>query len=181
MEVKNVYRQGAEDGVFFGILLTMISLSFIYSGKSSIISVLAVVLLLLPPVALFVSQRRYAARMSNFADVPALWMLGLMTSLCGSLICGAVTYCWLQFIEPSFIYDQVQGAIDVWKQVPEMAGDPMLKDMQNAIDRGMLPSAIEFVMNMILLTTFLGSVQSLLLGAVVRFLAIKDQKKNETR
>lgn len=181
MEVKNVYRQGAEDGVFFGILLTMISLSFIYSGKSSIISVLAVVLLLLPPVALFVSQRRYAARMSNFADVPALWMLGLMTSLCGSLICGAVTYCWLQFIEPSFIYDQVQGAIDVWKQVPEMVGDPMLKDMQNAIDRGMLPSAIEFVMNMILLTTFLGSVQSLLLGAVVRFLANKDQKKNETR
>lgn len=178
MEVKNVYRQGAEDGMSFGVLLTMISLAFIYSGASSVISVLAVVLLLLPPVALYWFQHRYATKVDKNADISALWMLGLMISLCGSLICGAVTYAWLQYVEPTFIYDQVQGAINVWKQVPEMSGDPMLSDMQHAIDGGLLPSPIEFVMNMILLTTFLGSLQSLLLGVVVRFLTKTKDKTN---
>ena len=178
MEVKNVYRQGAEDGLTFGILLTMISLAFIYSGASSLISVLAVVLLLLPPVALYLFQYRYATRVNNLADISALWMLGLMISLCGSLICGVVTYVWLQYVEPTFIYDQVQGAINVWKQVPEMSSDPMLENMQHAIDGGLLPSPIEFVMNMILLTTFLGSLQSLLLGVVARFLTKTKSKTN---
>lgn len=177
MEVKNVYRQGADDGLLFGALLTAVSLCFIYSGTSAIVAFLAIMLLLMLPVVLFVMQRRYAVKMNGIIDVSSLWMLGLMISLCGSLICGAVTYMWLNFIEPAFIYDQVQGAIEVWRSVPEMQNDSFVNDMQIAIEKGLLPSAIEFVMNMILLTTFFGSMVSLLLAGIVRFLLKCENKK----
>ena len=166
--IKNVYKQSAEDGMLFGALLSAVSLAFIYSDKAALLSLLALLLLFAMPGVLYVLQRRYFRRTGCIADFSTLWMLGLMISLFGSLICGIVTYAWLQFVEPTFIFDQAQAAVDAYKAVPELRDSDIAVALQRAIDEGMLPTAIEFVVNMILLTTFIGSLTALVASLIVR-------------
>ena len=71
-------------------------------------------------------------------------------------------------MEPTFIFDQAQAAVDAYKAVPELRDSDIAVALQRAIDEGMLPTAIEFVVNMILLTTFIGSLTALVASLIVR-------------
>ena len=172
---NNLYKHSAEAGLGFGVLLSVVSLSFIYSSESAILSLIAILLLMALPVVLYALQHRFVTRSSAPAEISSLWMLGLMISLFGSLICGVVTYVWLQYVEPTFISDQAQAAVDAYKTIPEMQGSELVTTMQRAIDEGLLPSAIEFVINMILLTTFLGSIVSLITACIARTVCKKNR------
>ena len=165
---NNLYKHSAEAGLGFGVLLSVVSLSFIYSSESAILSLIAILLLMALPGVLYALQHRFVTRSSAPAEISSLWMLGLMISLFGSLICGIVTYAWLQFVEPTFIFDQAQAAVDAYKAVPELRDSDIAVALQRAIDEGMLPTAIEFVVNMILLTTFIGSLTALVASLIVR-------------
>lgn len=175
MEIKGVYRQGAEDGVLFGIMLSAVSLAFIYSAHSVAVSYLAILLLLAVPVVLYMLLHRYYVKSDGFAEFSAIWMLGILISLFGSLICGVVTYVWLQYLEPTFIYDQVKAAIDVYESIPEMRDSDMVVGMKRAIEEGLLPSPIELVVNMIMLTTFIGSLLSVIISLIVRSFKPKNK------
>ena len=120
--------------MLFGALLSAVSLAFIYSDKAALLSLLALLLLFAMPGVLYVLQRRYFRRTGCIADFSKLWMLGLMISLFGSLICGIVTYAWLQLVEPTFIFDQAQAAVDAYKAVPELRDSDIAVALQRAID-----------------------------------------------
>ena len=166
---KNVYAQGAENGVMVGVYLTVVSMLSFYGTASGVLSLLVLAMLLGFPVLLYVIERRYQRACGGCADVPALWLLGLVSTLCGSLICGLVDYAWLQWVSPGFILDQANAAIEAYEQLPEMRDTELLSSLQRAIDMGMLPTPIEFVVNMILFTTFMGSLLSLMAAFVVNW------------
>ena len=167
VETKNLYIQGAEDGVAMGVLLTATSLAFIYGGRSTVAGFIGIVLACLALVLLYKRLRRHITRTES-AQVAQLWTLGIVIMACGSIICGAVTYVWLEYVEPTFIYDQAMAAIEAYDAIPELSGSDMVATMRLAIDEGLLPSAIEFVVNMIMLTVFTGSLASLIMAAVLK-------------
>lgn len=176
MEKVSVYRQAAKDGVPFGIILTAVSLMVIYTGESGLAAIAAIILMMSLPFALFALMLRYVRNLNPLADIATGWTHGMMISLFGSLICGVVTYVWLQFFEPTFIYDQAESAIEAWKQLPKEQQGDMTAELQKAVDNGLLPTPIEFVVNMILLTTFLGSVLSLFMAWIIRQMILRKLK-----
>lgn len=154
--------------MLFGALLTATSLLMIYSSLSSILSLFSLVMLIVLPVVLFMLLRRYNAMVDSHVTTGVLWALGVMISICGSLICGAVTYVWLQYIEPDFIYDSAMSAIEAYNALPQFNQSEMVEQLRTAVDEGLLPSAIQLVINMMMFTTLLGSVSSLIMAALIK-------------
>lgn len=166
-EVKSVYKRGAEYGLWFGIYLTVMSLAIMHGMSHSVLLLLSIAMLAAIPAIIYQIMRRYRASMLGFASFSSLWMLGVMTFLFGSLICGMVTYVWMQYVMPTFIYDQVVTAIELYKTIPGDEAAEMVKVMQTIVDRHALPSPFDVVVQMIMLVTFLGSLVSMALAALL--------------
>lgn len=165
--VKSVYRQGAEYGAWFGVYLTVMALAIMYGFTHTILMLVAMAMMVAVPAVVYPMLRRYRSQMRGYAPFASLWMLGLMIFICGSLICGAVTYVWIQYVMPTFIYDQVMAAIDVYKAVPGDSAAEMVRIMETIVERHALPSAMEVVVQMVMLTTFLGSLVSMVLAFIL--------------
>lgn len=165
--VKSVYRQGAEYGAWFGVYLTVMALAIMYGFTHTILMLVAMAMMVAVPAVVYPMLRRYRSQMRGYAPFASLWMLGLMIFICGSLICGAVTYVWMQYVMPTFIYDQVMAAIDVYKAVPGDSAAEMVRIMETIVERHALPSAMEVVVQMVMLTTFLGSLVSMVLAFIL--------------
>ena len=73
----------------------------------------------------------------------------------------------MQYVTPTYIYDQVVTAIELYKTVPGEEAAEMVKVMQAIVDRHALPTAMEVVVQMIMLVTFLGSLLSMALAGVM--------------
>lgn len=165
--VKSVYRYGAEYGVWFGIYLTLMALAIIYGFSQYTLLLVAMAMFVATPAVIYPMMRRYRTHMHGFAPFASLWMLGLMIFLFGSLICGTVTYVWMQYVMPTFIYDQVVAAIEIYKTVPGDSAAEMVSIMETIIEHHALPSAMEVVVQMVMLTTFLGSLVSMALAFIL--------------
>ena len=149
---KSVYAHGAEHGVVIGIYLTVVSMALFYGGTSTLLSLVALLLLLGFPGVLFVIERRYHRSTGGCAD-----------------------NAWLEFVSPGFILEQANAAIEAYNSLPEMRDTEVVASLKRAIEMGMLPTPIEFVVNMILFTTFAGSILSLIAAAIVNMLGVKER------
>ena len=93
-------------------------------------------------------------------------MIGILTFIYGSLICTAVTYALLEWLRPDFFYDMAQLVIDQYSKVP--AANDMVETLTKIVDKGLLPSTLEFLFQMFWLTSFLGSLVSAIVAVIVR-------------
>ncbi len=169
METKLIYQRAARYGVPMGLYLSLLSVAVVFSDRATPLPVLALVLIVCWPLAIYRIQRREHLAAGGAMPYAGLWLMGIMTVVCGSLICALATCGVITALRPDFIYEQMQEALNIYRQVPEMRGSEMLTVMQQATDRGMLPSPIEYVMQMFWLTSFAGSV----ISAVLAFVAMK--------
>lgn len=164
---KSVYRYGAEYGVGFGIYLSLMALAIMYGFDYPLLLLAAIVMIAATPAIIYPMLRRYKTIMHGFAPFASLWLLGIMIFLFGSLICSAVTYLWMQYVMPTFIYDQVMAAIELYKTLPGNEAAEVVKVMESVVQHHALPSPIEVVVQMIMLTTFLGSLVSMALALII--------------
>ena len=132
MEVKSIYRRAADNGLIFGVYLSVLFVMFVLSGKFFLTSLAGLVLLLGIPGVIFVFLRR------------------------------------------CFIYNQAQAALDIYRSVEEIKGTDLVIGMQRAIEEKLLPTPIQFVFQMIWVTTFFGSLLSLLTALIVRVIPVKN-------
>lgn len=174
MEVKSIYRRAADNGLIFGVYLSVLFVMFVLSGKSFLTSLAGLVLLLGIPGVIFVFLRRCFIAEFGKTTISGLWMLGILIFIYASLICGVVTYVYLQYFDPSFIYNQAQAALDIYRSVEEIKGTDLVIGMQRAIEEKLLPTPIQFVFQMIWVTTFFGSLLSLLTALIVRVIPVKN-------
>lgn len=168
-ETKLIYQRAARYGVPMGLYLSLLSVSVVFSDRAALLPVLALVLIVCWPLAIYRIQRREHLAAGGAMPYAGLWLTGIMTVVFGSLICALVTCGVITALRPNFIYEQMQEALDIYRQVPEMRGSEMMTVMQQATDKGMLPSPIEYAMQMFWLTSFAGSV----ISAVLAFVAMK--------
>lgn len=176
MVAKSVYRQGADDGLKFGIFLSVLSiLLFISVGKSAIASIPSLILIAAAPFVIFRYQRKYYNERNGLSTFSELWMYGMLMCIFGSLICGVVSFVYLKFLEPTLIYDQAKSVLELYESIPEMKNSDFVEMLRIAINDNKLPSAIDYVMQMIWLTTFLGSITSMFLSLIVRAFPCKNK------
>lgn len=166
---KSIYNYGAEYGLFMGAYLSTVALCFMLSLRWTVVSLAVYPLLAGVPMMLWWMLMRLYRTEPIYRAHSALWMFGICVFFFGSLICGAVTAAYMYFIEPQFFIDYATMTIEFIKSGPLAEQYSAEADLlQRAIDKHELPTPINFVVSMMWVTVFVGSVTSMFLAPLVR-------------
>lgn len=176
--IKSLYKSAADDGLIMGGYLSLIFIVMIISVQSAAISFIGILLIIGLPVLLGFFLRRTYVREKGFTLFTSLWMQGILIFIFGSLICSVVSYIYLQYINPTFIYDQVKSALNLYESINEFKNMEFVKTMKLAIEQKLLPTPIQFVVQMIWVTGFFGSILSLFVALIVRVPRLKETHNN---
>lgn len=168
MTPGQVYREGAYKGVATGIYLTAIFLFTVWSEKSALLSLAGLVMIFGMPFFTYRQMVKIHKKYFCTSDFSSLWMLGISMFIGGSLICALCTYIYLQYVDPGFIYRQAVNAMELYKEIDPRNETGIAETIKTLIDNNMLPSAIEIAVEMLWITTFFGSLLSMLLSVIVR-------------
>lgn len=164
----NPYRRAAENGIPFGAYLSAMAVGSIFADRMPLLALAVLVMMVATPVVVYRFQRRYFIDEQGFTEFAALWMMGIMMFVFGSLIAGLVTYLTATMARPDFIYDQANQVIATYSQLPEFKDSEMVSVLQKMVDEGMLPSPIETVFNMFWAMTFGGAILSAVTALVAQ-------------
>lgn len=172
-EQKSVYRRGADDGLFFGIYLIIMFFASAFSMAVPFAGLLSIILLLGVPFLIYRFLRRSYVNDNGTTQFSALWVQGITTFFCGSLISGIVAFIYMRWINPDFILSQVQALIDVYMTTDWVEGKEIAEVLKKMIANNMLPTPINIVIESIWLAVFTGSILSMILSIVVQTRKIK--------
>ena len=171
------YRRGADDGLPFGILLSAMFFAAVFSTAVPLLSVVSMILFLSVPFIIYTFLRRSYINDLYTTQLSSLWMQGIMTFLCGCLISGLAAVIYLKWINPDFIADRVQEAIDFYSESGWKQGEEMADMLRRMVSAHIIPTPIQIVIEMIWLGVFSGSLLSLLMAVLARARGEKKSKK----
>lgn len=161
-------KTAATQGIKFGIVITVMTLSAMLSIDVASLSILCMAIFLFVPFMLYRAMTDYKRQRSAEVRHSELWMLGIGIFFFGSLICAIATYIFLRFVQPDYLYRMITAAIAAVEQTPSDQQESTLKVLHGIIDNGMLPTAIEVAVQLIWSYTFSGSILSLIVAAIAK-------------
>ncbi len=170
------YRRGADDGFIFGVMLCVMFFAGVFSVSAPVLSVVALIIFIAVPFVIYTFLRRAYITDLYTTQLSSLWMQGIMTFICGSLIAGLVAVVYLKWINPDFIADRLQEAIDFYSGSGWQQGEEMADLLKNMVKAHVVPTPIQIVIEMIWLGVFSGSLLSLLMAVLVRARGEKKSK-----
>ena len=170
---KSIFQRASEWGVPFGLYLTCGAMAFIFADWFAPLGLIFTVLFFATPIVVYYFQRRKFIEDDGFTEYAALWMLGIMLFILGTVLASFIVYLVLQFGRPTFMYDQAAQVIKAYKEMPNMKDSEILSILQRMVDERRLPSPIEVVFNAFWFITFGGSITS----AITALIAKRKLKK----
>jgi len=165
---KSIYQRAGEWGVPFGLYLACAAVASIFADMFPPLSYVFLIMFLGTPVLVYAFQRRKFIEDDGFTEHAALWMLGIMLFMLGTVLASFVIYLVLQYVRPGYIYEQAQAAIAAYSQIPQTQDSEMLRVLQRMVNERLLPSPIELVFNAFWFVAFGGSVVSAITAIVAR-------------
>ena len=157
---KNIYQRASEWGMPFGLYMSCAAVASIFADWFAPLSLIFFILVLGTPFVVYYFQRRKFIEDDGFTEYAALWMLGILLFILGSIIAGVIVFFVLQYGRPDFMYDQARQVIKAYSEMPQMKDSDMLRVLQRMVDERLMPTPIETVFNAFWFTTFGGSVTS---------------------
>ncbi len=167
-ERVSIYQRASVWGIPFGLYLSCMGVASVFADWFPPLSVILLILLACTPLVVYYYQRRMFIEEDGFSEYAALWMLGIMLFILGSVLASFIMYLVIQYGRPDFIYDQARGALEAYSAMPEMRDSEFLRVLQLMVDERRLPAPIEMVFNVFWFITFGGCVTSALTALVAR-------------
>lgn len=165
---KSIYRRGADDGFWFGIYLSLLFLAMVSSIYSALAGVATLAMVIAVPFIIFFFLRRSYRADNCTSPFSALWLHGICIFFFGSLLMALTAYVYLRFINPAYITNIVDMAIEVYGSVDSPDAHEMVSLLQKAKDSHILPTAGGTAVQVIWAGVFSGSLLSMILSAIVR-------------
>lgn len=154
---KSPYRRGADDGFKFGFYLAAIILAAILSHQFHALSMVSLVLAAGVPVVVYRLMLRYERELGAEASFSAMWMHGVMTFGCGSLVAGAILAVYLTWVEPDFIFTQISNLADMPADMQGIVGPQVSEVAKQMIELRFIPTAMDLIKEMMMLAVVTGS------------------------
>lgn len=130
------------------------------------LNVLALPVMIAVPLVLTHGMARVAALGPDYIKVASLWMSGIIQFIGASLICSLLTALFLT-LHPGFLSNYFHTAFDIIAEAggafPKGIGDP---------DKIIIPTPMQYVGTMFWATSFLGSITSMICGALLPHISI---------
>mgnify|MGYP002520972862 CR=1 FL=1 len=155
----------------FGIYLSVVAAGFIFSDKHVAIAAFAMAMVLLIPFVVYRwLKKRYVADdgLTSFSN---LWMTGILIFMCGSLIACGVSWAVIELLRPNYFYEQAQLLINQYEATPELFADGMqdvVSTLRLVIEKHGAPRSIDLALTGFWFSSFVGSLLSALLSAIVK-------------
>jgi len=172
---KSLYKRGADDGFYFGIYLVVLFFATAYSMILPFAGLLSLLMMLAVPVIIYRFLYKAFANSVRRLTFSELWLQGIVTFFCGGLIAGLVALIYMRWVNPAFITQQAQTAIELWKSAGVQQANEMADLMTKAIEQKLLPTPIQVVMEMLWLQVFSGSILSIVLSLIIRSIKMKSK------
>ena len=119
--ITSPYRRGADDGFIFGLYLSLMFFSGIFSSRLPILSLVSFALMAGVPAVIYYFIRRYDRDLRECATFAMMWMLGVVIFVCGILISGTLLLVYMKWIQPDFILTQLEGLVEFGRLYPGTA------------------------------------------------------------
>lgn len=164
----SVYRRGADDGLWFGIYLSVLFLASVSSIYSALAGIATLAMAIAVPFFIYFFLRR-SYRADNFkTSFSGLWLHGICIFFFGSLLAALTAYVYLKFINPAYITTIVDLAIEIYGSVDTADAHQMVELLEKAKQSHILPTAGGTAVQLIWMGVFSGSLLSMILSAIVR-------------
>lgn len=174
-ELKSVYKRGAEDGLRFGIYLSVLYMVMIAGASYSLASLAAFVMIAAVPLIVYRFLRRGYVAEYETSTFSLMWLHGIVIFFCGSMLAGVVLLVYLRWINPDFVVNTLQRAIELYDSIYVPQAKETAKVLRQVIEQKLVPTPIEIVAQLIWLAVFSGSLLSMILALVVPLRSKKKQ------
>lgn len=164
----SIYQKASVWGFPFGLYLACAGVASVFMDWFQPLAFVFMVLALGTPLVAYYFQRRYFIEEDGFTEYAALWMLGIILFMLGTVLASFIMFLVIQFVRPEFVYDQAKEVIRSYSEVPELRDGELVRVLRRAVDERMLPSPIETVFNAFWFVTFGGCVTSAITALLAR-------------
>lgn len=171
---KTVYKRGAEDGLYFGIYLSVMFLLSVFSLSQPLLSWVTILMALGVPVIIYRYLRRAYIEEYGTLTFSAMWLHGIVVFFCGSIISATVAFVYLRWIHPDFIYTTMQEVIKIYNEIGTSKATEIAATLQKMIDQNLLPTPILIAVQSVWSAVFTGSLLSMLISVLVPLKKIKQ-------
>ena len=96
-EIQSPYKRGGDDGLTFGAYLTVMFFSGIFSQYIPGANLVSSLMMLGVPAVTYFYLRRYFIKERGRLTVSALWMHGIVTFACGSLLAAFLMFIYMRW------------------------------------------------------------------------------------
>ena len=165
---KSVYAVGARQGLWAGVWFSAIFLLQTMFNTSLFALLCANLMALAVPIILYsLLRNRYRAGgcEASFSEV---WMHGIMIFICGSVIMALVSYVFLRFVDPDFLYRETGKLVEMYRSLDNATTSQIADTLEEMRAQKLLPSAIQSAFSFLWIGGFTGSILSLIEAALVK-------------
>lgn len=170
---RSIYERAAYNGLWMGIYFTILFLAMVGAMRFGLLNIVVFTMVLLVPYLVYIQLRKTHYEAHGLESFSGLWMQGILTFGCGSIIFCATSYIFLRWIYPGFMPDTLRLAIELYEEQPGDAAADLAAELRAVLDRKMYPNASTISIMWLWFGTFSGSILSMVVATIVRMLKIK--------
>ncbi len=168
----------ARYGIHIGGMLSLLAIASLLSQTSIVASIFEYIMMFVILYSILMQLRAVYTLSQGTLRVGDMWLQGFLTFFFGSLISSLVAYLVLTIFMPNFIYESVMRLLQVYEQIKQPEIQQMADILRKAVDAGALPTNIQICVTMFFFTTFTGSLCSLMMSLMVRYMLKGFKFKN---
>lgn len=170
---RSIYERAAGDGAWLGAYFVVLFGLSVASVRLPLLNIVVLAMALLVPFIAYRYLRRTYVDSHGLASYSALWMQGILTFGCASLIFSTASYIFMRWIYPGFILDTLKMGVEFYRSQP--SGAAIADEFQAVIDHRQAPSPVTVAIMWLWLGTFTGSMLSMVLALVARIAKVPLQ------
>lgn len=169
----SLYERAAINGLWMGLYFTLLFLAMVGSMRWGLMNLLVILMVSATPCLIFMQLRRTHVAARGLESMSGLWMQGILTFCCGSLILCATTYAFLRWCYPDFMYDSCLQIVEMYNKTPELQKDELFNVANSIVNNRFVLRPTDMAMAYFWMGSFSGSVLSLILALIVKRTKIK--------
>ena len=169
----SILKRGADKGLLLGVYFCIMSVFMIAGENIPLLGLCSTVMMLGVPLLLYYFLRHTYVSQDGLTYHVTLWLEGIVIFTGGGLVLSLLIFCYLRWINPEFIPDQIDRMIEMYNSID----DPRTHEMANVLttisDSRSYPSSRMFVAQIEVLIIASGLILSGITAFLVRLRTIR--------
>ncbi len=164
---RPITARAAENGIYLSLFMCVLLLLLGAGMQYPFCSVLFLIGAIAMPIFAYRLISRNCQRSEQLLSFAEIWAEGIASFFLGSLLPAALAYAALRFVFPEFLGEQVQEAIEVFRQVGTPEAEMMVATLSDIKAKGLTPTPADVAANLISINIIAGTTLSLFMAIVL--------------